>query len=384
MNSKKHLFDIPENITYLNGAYMSPLLKTIAETGYKGVARKLHPWELSDTDFFEDRALLRTRFSALIDAPKAADTAIIPSVSYGMANAARNINFKAGDEIILIEEQFPSNVYIWQEVANENKAVIKTIPAPKIGKGRGKRWNEKLLNGISHKTKVVAVPQVHWADGTLFNLNDIRQACDIYEALLIIDGTQSIGAYPFSIKSIRPDALICGGYKWMLGPYSLGMAYYGESFHQGMPIEENWMNRLYSEDFSKLVQYQEQYQPHAGKFNMGESSNFILVPMLIKAIEQLLEWTPEAIQDYCGKLSKTAIATLKEKGCFIESDHYRGHHLFGVFLPAESDFKDLKKHLIQEQVFVSYRGDAIRVSPNVYNSEEHLLKLSSIIQQYLP
>ncbi|WP_340201587.1 aminotransferase class V-fold PLP-dependent enzyme [Ascidiimonas sp. W6] len=383
MISQKHLFDIPEGITYLNGAYMSPLLKTIAKAGYKGVDSKMHPWELSDTDFFEERALLRQRFAQLIDTPEASYTAIIPSVSYGMANVAHNIDFTSGDEIILIDEQFPSNVYIWQEVAKKNKVVIKTITSPKIEQGRGKKWNQELLNSINQKTKVVAIPQVHWADGTLFDLINIRKACDSYNALLVIDGTQSIGAYPFSIQDIRPDALICGGYKWMLGPYSLGMAYYGDAFHDGKPMEENWMNRLYSEDFSRLVQYQEQYQPGAGRFNMGESSNFILVPMLVKAIEQLLEWTPNAIQDYCFSITKDTIQILTDKGCFIEEETNRSSHLFGVFLPSETNIEDLKIKLKQENIFVSYRGDAIRVSPSIYNSKDDLEKFSKTVLKLL-
>lgn len=384
MKSQKHLFDIPSNITYLNGAYMSPLLKTIAEAGYKGVDRKIRPWELSDTDFFKDRAVLKQKFATLIGASNASYTAIIPSVSYGIANAANNIDFKSGDEIILLDEQFPSNVYSWQQVAKTHNLLIKTIDAPPLQKGRGKIWNEWLLNAISSKTKVVALPQVHWADGTLFSLEAIREACDTNNALLIIDGTQSIGAYPFSVKNIQPDALICGGYKWMLGPYALGMAYYNEKFHHGNPIEENWMNRLHSENFKELTKYQEQYQPDAGRFNMGESSNFILVPMLIKAIEQLLEWSPEAIQTYCKKISKKAIDNLTESGCFIETATNRANHLFGIFLPQGSDFKNLKAKLLQEHIYVSYRGNAIRVSPNVYNTEEDLLKLSAVIKQHLP
>lgn len=383
MKCQKQLFDVPKGITYLNGAYMSPLLKTIAETGYKGVSKKIRPWELSDTDFFKDRRILRERFAQLIDTPHSSHTAIIPSVSYGMANAARNIDFKEGDEIILIEEQFPSNVYIWREVAKENKVVIKTVSAPPIEGGRGKKWNEKLLNSITGKTKVVAIPQVHWADGTLFDLKKVRKACDQYEALLIIDGTQSVGAYPFSIKEIRPDALICGGYKWMLGPYSLGMAYYAETFHKGHPIEENWMNRLYSEDFSNLVKYQEQYQPEAGRFNMGESSNFILVPMLIEAIEKLLDWTPKNVQEYCDEISHESIEEMVKKGCFIESKKYRASHLFGIFLPAETTLEPIEKELQQQNIFVSYRGNAIRVSPNVYNSREELVLLSEIILNHL-
>ena len=136
------------------------------------------------------------------------------------------------------------------------------------------------------------MPHIHWADGTLFNLMAIREKTREHDALLIIDGTQSVGALPFSVAKIQPDALICAGYKWLLGPYALGVAWYSDYFNDGEPLEHNWLNRLQSEDFTRLTQYQEKFQDKADRYSVGESSNFILVPMLIRALEQLLQWQP--------------------------------------------------------------------------------------------
>ena len=78
----------------------------------------------------------------------------------------------------------------------------------------------KFLNPSIPLPRVVAIGHVHWSDGTLFDLKKIRERLDEVGGLLIIDGTQSVGALPFSVKEFKPDALICGGYKWLLGPYS--------------------------------------------------------------------------------------------------------------------------------------------------------------------
>ncbi|MEQ9007935.1 MAG: aminotransferase, partial [Ekhidna sp.] len=112
---------------------------------------------------------------------------------------------------------------------------------------------------------------------------------------------------PYSVKEIRPDALICAGYKWLMGPYSIGLAYYGAAFDGGEPIEENWINRLNSEDFSNLVNYQPEYQEMALRYEVGEHSNFILVPMLHQAIRQILNWQPDNIQVYTQELLREAI-----------------------------------------------------------------------------
>ena len=131
-----------------------------------------------------------------------------------------------------------------------------------------------------------------------FNLEQIRKRTRDVGALLIIDGTQSVGVLPFDVKKIQPDALVCAGYKWLLGPYSIGLAYYGEYFDDGKPIEESWLNRMDSEDFSALVNYQASYQSGALRYDVGEHSNFVLVPMLIKSIKQLNQWGVANAQEY--------------------------------------------------------------------------------------
>ena len=161
----------------------------------------------------------------------------------------------------------------------------------------------------------------------------------------------------------------------MLGPYSIGMAYYSDAFNDGTPIEHNWMNRYNSKDFSRLTQYEDRYQEKASRYSVGESSNFALTPMLIKAIEQLIEWSPEAIQTYCKEISRNAVQKLRDLGCYIEEDNYRAHHLFGIYLPSHMDLENLKAKLKQENIFVSFRGNAVRVSPNIYNSKEDFERL---------
>ena len=381
--NQKEQFRLPKNINYLNGAYMAPMLKSVEKIGHEAVSKKCFPYQITGNDFFEDIKKLKQEFATLAAIDDAQNVAIIPSVSYGIATVANNINLTIADEIIVVSEQFPSNIYSWQKLADKNKAHLRIIKAPANFKNRGKRWNETILNAITDTTAVVAMPHVHWADGTLFDLKAIRAKTKLHNTLLIIDGTQSVGALPFSVKEIQPDALICAGYKWLLGPYAIGLAYYADTFNNGNPIEENWINRKNSENFSGLVNYQPQYQPKAGRYNVGEMSNFILVPMLIKAIEQLNKWQPQHIQAYCKAISKEAIKEIKSLGCFIEEEHYRASHLFGIYLPKHINLDKLKAAFSEQNTYVSFRGNAIRVSPNVYNTEEDFEKLITCFKSVL-
>lgn len=358
---------------------MAPLMKDVEKTGVSAVRRKRNPIHIAPEDFFFETELLREEYARLIHANDPKRIVIIPSVSYGMANVVKNVDIKKGQHILVAHEQFPSNYYPWQSLCNDTGASLKVIAPPSDFTNRGKCWNENILAGIDTSTRVVALGNVHWTDGTRFDLETIRKKTNEVGALLIIDGTQSVGAMPFDIQKIKPDALVCAGYKWLMGPYSIGLAYYGEYFDNRKPIEENWINRLHSEDFSGLVNYENEYQPGALRYEVGEHSNFILVPMMLKALQQLNKWGVDRIQEYCTSITRNSIGILKERGVIIEEEQWRGSHLFGIRLPQGSDLEKVKSALLTHKIYVSVRGSSIRVAPNVYNTEKDLHRFTKVL-----
>ncbi|MFT5802449.1 MAG: selenocysteine lyase/cysteine desulfurase, partial [Nonlabens sp.] len=226
LSSQKHLFSIPDDISYINCAYMGPLMKSVEEIGIAAVKRKSQPWTISPADFFSDVEILKETFAKLIHCKEAQRIAVIPSASYGLASAARNVPIKEGQNIVVVTEQFPSNIYTWQELAKEKKATLNFVKPPEGLIDRGQLWNEAILDSIDENTAVVAIGTVHWADGTLYDLKAIRKASRNVGALLIVDGSQSVGALPFNIEEIQADALIVVGYKWLMGPYGTALAYF--------------------------------------------------------------------------------------------------------------------------------------------------------------
>ena len=376
LNCQKHLFSLPDSVSYLNCAYMSPLMKSVEAIGQKTVSMKSHPYLIQTEDFFTTVHALKEAFARLIGASNPQRIALIPAVSYGISTAARNTDLKKGQKILMVAEQFPSNYYPWKKLADERGGQVELVPPPAEG-SRTRAWNEALIQAIDVQTKVVSIGNVHWADGTLFDLTAIRKRTREVGALLVIDGTQSVGALPIDVDSLQPDALICAGYKFLMGPYSLGLAYFGPYFDQGTPLEENWINRLDSEDFQHLVNYQEAYQPFAGRYSVGEQSNFVLNPMLLTAIKQLLDWQPTRIQAYVKNISDEPLKILAEMGAQVEDTQWRCGHLFGIRLNDHFDENKLSAALMEKQVYVSRRGNAVRVAPHVYNSEEDLEKLVS-------
>ncbi len=370
LQDKKHLFNIQEEITYLNTASLSPSFKSVEAAGIASVLEKSQPYKIPSSDFFDPVIELKSLFAKIINADDYNRIATIPSVSYGMATVTNNITLNAGDEILVIEEQFPSNIYAWTELAKQYDAKIVTVKQPDTKTNCGELWNAAILDSITDKTAVVTMGNLHWANGTLFNLKAIREKTRAHNALLIVDGSQSVGAFPFSIKAIEPDALICAGYKWLFGPYGCAYAYYGSYFDNGKPLENNWASRLGSENLAGLTAYQEAYKPLANRYDVGESGSFIYTKMQIAALKEILQLTPESIQEYCKSIAKDAIKELKSLGCYIENDADRAHHLFGVEIPKHVNIQALQKELKQKHIYVSFRGNYIRVSCHLFNTVE--------------
>jgi selenocysteine lyase/cysteine desulfurase len=380
MDCQKHLFSLSDDHHYLNCSFLSPLLKRVEEAGIQGIKGKNRPWETTPDHFFEDSNILRSLFAKLVNAPNAKDIAIMPAVSYGLATVAKNIDPDKGSSIVIAGEQFPSNVYAWKRFCKNHHCQIKIVDPPEGFENRGEKWNERILDAIDSNTLLVALGNVHWTDGTLYDLKSIGTKTQKNDAYFVIDGTQSVGAMPIDVQEIKADALICAGYKWLMGPYAITLGYFGSKLQNGIPLEEGWIVRKNSEDFSGLVDYEDDYQPGAQRFDMGERSNFILVPMMIEALNQILDWGPQYIQTYCKQLTADLENDLPEYGYQIEDPEWRARHMFGIRLPNSVSLEKLQHKLDEHNIHVSVRGSAVRISPNVYNDEQDIAMLYNVLK----
>ncbi|MCY7359541.1 MAG: hypothetical protein LH609_19215 [Rudanella sp.] len=181
----------------------------------------------------------------------------------------------------------------------------------------------------------------------------------------------------------KRGALVCVGYKWLMGPYSTGLAYFGEAFDEGIPLEETWMARVNSEQFHRLTEYQPMYRPKAYRYNVGEQSHFIHMPMLEASLDQLTHWKPETIQAYARDLMADALTDLEAVGCRVEDAPWRSHHLLGLWLPNTAHPVAVQQALLARKVSVSVRGRALRVSPNVYNDQNDVDAFVAVLKESL-
>lgn len=364
--SQRHLFDIPEDVAYLNCGYMSPLMHPVHAAGIAALSRKARPWEIAPRDFFSGSDALRAAFAALINA-RADDIALVPAVSYGISTAARNLPLARGQGVLVAAEQFPSNVYPWRERAREVGGEVRTLPRPADGD-----WTRVVLEALDDKsgaaTAIVALPHCHWIDGGLFDLERIGAACRERGIALALDVTQSLSVLPLDVQRVRPDFLACAGYKWLMGPYAVSYLYVAERWQQGVPLEHNWIHRANAEDFARLVDYQDGFEPGARRFDMGERSNFALLPAAEAGLRQISAWGVDNLRETIGALADAIAERVAPLGLTALPKALRAPHYLGLQMDGELP-ADLLPELARRKVFVSVRGSSIRVTPHVYNTE---------------
>lgn len=338
---------------------------------------KEYPWQLQPSDFFTGCDQLRVLVAKLLKG-KADNVALVPAVSYGVETAVLNLPLKAGQKILMPEGEFPSNVYPWQRVCTEVGAEIVFVP-----RSPNYDWTEAFIAAIDFQTAIVSVPQTDWSDGSHFDLARISAKAKSVGAALIVDISQSFGVSPIDINSFDPDFLFSVGYKWQLGPYGVSYMYVADRHLNGQPLENNWVNRRSSEDFTRLTEYTGEYQVGARRFDSGQHSQFALNPMAIEALKTLNEITPEKIFAHIHGLNEVLVRGLTSLGFEVVPVQRRTGHMIGARGPAGLCVKDLCGRLREKNIFVSVRCNSLRISPHIYNSIQDIEKLLRELQRLL-
>ena len=282
--------DVPRDVAYFNSANLSPLLHAVREAGASGLERRARPWTIAQGDWFSDVERLRAAFGGLIGAD-AEGVALVPATSYGFAVAARNLPLEPGDRVVVLAEEYPSGVYTWRAATRAAGAEIVTVE-----REPGQSWTDAVLAVLDDRVSIVSVPHVHWTDGALVDLAAVSALSHEIGARLVIDGSQSVGAMPLDVAALRPDLVVTVGYKGLRGPFGRGYLHVAEEHRDGEPAEQNWIGRAGSEDFARLVDCRDEYQPGSRRFDVGQRTKFELVPMAVAALEQLGAWRGESLR----------------------------------------------------------------------------------------
>lgn len=368
-------FDIPADVTYLNCAFMGPMPHAAVEAGWSGLARKARPWTIAPDDFTVPVDQLREGFATLLGRPDDRDgVAITPSVSYGVSTAVANLTIAPGQGVLVLEKQFPSDVYGWERLAVAAGGELHAVATPTDGD-----WTAAVLTELDllgDRVGAVSVPPCHWTDGGLVDLVAVAAAARQVGAAVAVDTCQWLGAAPLDLAAIGPDFVFGATYKWLCGPYSVGFLWAAPERRDGVPIEHGWTARANSHCLACLADYVSEYQPGARRFDVGEVANFALVPAALAAVQLVSSWGAEAVGEHNRRLSQRVADGAEALGLRVAPAALRAPHLLGLRLDPTVDAEALAPALADDGVHVSVRGDAIRVSVHAFNDDadvDHLV-----------
>ena len=389
LRCQRDLFSLPDGHCYLNSAFMGPLPRLVEQAGVAALTARASPIGSTPQDFFEPAERTRGLCARLVNADPER-VAFVPTAAYAMAIVAKNLRPRSGQNVVMLGEMFPSNVYAWRNWRAQN-VEMRPVLAPaapwssrSIGASRAALWNHAVVGAIDSDTVLVAVEPAHWADGTLFDLERIGQRCREVGAALVIDATQTVGAMPFDVRRVQPDALVVHSYKSMLSNYGLGFAVFSDRFLDGSPLEESWLMRSGSENFARLVDYEDHYARGMRRFDTSLRANPTLIAMLEAACRLLIDWQPARVRDYLLQIERRSVERMRSLGFEVADEAERCANLFGVKLPDGMDPEACRQHLARQQIHVAVRGHAVRVSPHVYNDEHDLERLADALAQLVP
>ena len=425
LGCQRHLFALPSEPVYLSGASRSPLPRAVLQVGNRALRRKAeNPWSIASEEYQHVDEKLRTQWATLLNAPGGADDlTFAPSCSYAISCAANNI-YRAGiiargDIILVLEDQMSSNVYPWQDLCERSGAKLGVVSNTKSRNGD---WTHAILDAQwwgkfaddeaeSCQVKVVAVPHVHWCDGSLLDLGAISKVCKERGAVLVVDATQSLGALPLDVSRVQADFVAAASHKWLLGPYGICLLYVERTWHDFSsfkskattrgdapcqdsssrrliwPLEHHEHNRWNPKDIDCLPMspegfYETRYKIGARALDSGGRPNPVLMPMASKAMEIVLKWGPKRVFAHLKRHTDHIASAAEDLGLEVPSK--RGGHIVGISRRGDKTWSDRCSSFLKENgVIVASRFGKLRVAPHVYNSEKDIDFFCSLLSKFV-
>ena len=369
--SQRDLFEMPRHICYLNSASYSPLPLKTQEAGRAAVGRKGTPWTLDAGFANTQHERARAAAARLINAGPA-DVALIASVGYGVATAAKVVAIPRGARIIVLENDHSSPVLEWQTRAEAQGFVIETVRQPDDGD-----WTSAVLAAIERSgappVSLASISSVHWSDGGLIDVEAIAAALRRQGAMFLIDATQSAGVLAMDVARLDPDFVIFPTYKWLLGPYGRAFVYVAKRHQGGIPLEQTSFGRRDVRAENEVYLADLRYVADARRFDMGERDHFISMEMAAIGMEMMAEWGTAAVSQRLATLTERIADGLRGIGVSVPERRVRAPHILSLnfknFGFKDGMTKGLVEGLAADGIYVAPRLGRMRISPHVYNDE---------------
>lgn len=341
--------------TYLNTATYGQLPKRTVAAVTEHFARRD---ALACSDFltwFDDADRLRASIGRLIGA-RSSDIGFVSNAANALAILLNGLDWRDGDEVITLENEFPNNLYAPWMVKG-----ARFVQTP---------W-ERFYDAITPRTRLVILSMLNYSTGLRPPLEELGPYLRGRGILLYVDGSQGVGALRFDARAIRPAMLAVHGYKWLLSPTGAAFFYIDPELSPKIPPPViGWRSHKDWRNVDNLHHGQPEFGRGADRYEGGMIPHALLYGME-QSVEMMLEIGPQAIEERVLALSEFARQALQDCGAVVANGA-------SPILAARLEGRDvsaLARDLEQHKILVSARQGNLRVSLHFYNDESDVERL---------
>ncbi|UVL54903.1 aminotransferase class V-fold PLP-dependent enzyme [Pseudomonas sp. B21-035] len=366
-------FEQAPGLRYLNHAAVAPWPKRASQAVSRFASENVLLGARDYPDWMAMEQRLRERLMRLTNAPSTDDIALVKNTSEALSFVAFGIDWQAGDQIVISDEEFPSNRIVWEALADKGVSVIQVSL-------KGSDPEAALLAACGPKVRLLAISAVQFASGLRLDLVRLGQGCREREVLFCIDAIQQLGALPFDVQAYQCDFAMADGHKWMLGPEGLGVFYCRAEVRPLLKLSEyGWHMLEHMGDYSRS-----EWQPahSARRFECGSPN--MLGAAALEASLALLE---EVGMDQVATALLERVHWLNEglaaiPGVRVHSPQEPARRSGIVSFSIEGvENAQVYQRLKQEQVICIPRGPGVRFSPHFYTPRQIIDETLAIVRE---
>ncbi len=363
----RKLFPVTQNYVYLNHAAVAPLSLPVYERMEQHARDLLEHGLVHFRKWATAVGQVRQLAARLINA-RPHEIGFAPNTSSGLGFIANGIEWRAGDNVVTADCEFPANVYPWLRLKRECGVEVR------MARERdGRLETEEILSLIDARTRVVALSFVEFASGFRNDLRAIGRYCRERDVLFVVDAIQGLGALSLDVERDAVDALSADAHKFLLGPDGCALFYLSErAIERVRPTLVGWTSVQDPYDFSS---YEQEYAIGARRFEPG-ALNTAGVVGLGAAIELFLQIGVEQIENYLLELGDYLCERLEERGYRIVSSRREGEKSAVICCQHDRhSASDLHHQLNEQRIITTPRLGRLRISPHFYNVREEIDRL---------
>ena len=292
------------------------------------------------------------------------ELAFVKSTSHGLSIVAEGLDWKPGDNVLIYEKEFPSNIYPWLNLKRKG-VEVRIIPSRE-----GRILIDDIERLIDSKTKLLAISSVQFSNGFRIDLKKVGALCRKNNVLFCVDAIQSLGVIPMDVKEYNVDFLSADAHKWLLGPEGIGIFYCRRELAERLsPPLIGWKCVRNEFDFDHPDFC---LKTDARRFEEG-SMNLLGIFGLGAAVDLLLEVGIKNIETRVLGLGEVIIREAEQRGYLVRTPKARSERGGNVTFSGNFDPAATRDRLREKRILINVRGGGLRVSPHFYNTEEEIL-----------